>query len=775
MLHALAQESTLPFLSEVVALLGISAIIAYLCFRVGLVPIVGFLIAGVVIGPNTLGLVQNRELIDATAEIGIILLLFTIGIEFSLGKLAQIRNIILIGGGFQVGLTVALVTGLFVLLGLSWQIGVFSGCLIALSSTAIILKLLSDRSETNAPVGQIALGVSIFQDLTAIIMVLLVPMLSGDGGSGMDIVWALLRALAIILVVLVVARRIMPPILEVVARTCSTEIFLLTVIAICFGTAWLTNMAGVSLSLGAFLAGLIVSESSFSEYTFGEILPLQILFSATFFVSVGMLLDVRFVLEQPLLILGVVAGILVIKMLTTGIGVIVLGYPLRTALLSGFFLAQVGEFSFVLERVGRSADIFPLGMAETGGQTFIAATVILMVLTPFLTQFGYWLDNRLAQRETNNIREAMGASAETETFRNLENHVIVVGYGECSRQLVRVLRSSRIPYVITTLNPGGANEAELEGLPVLRGDGSRLYTLSIVNVERAKMIVNADDDPAMARRVVNVARLANPTLSIIVRTRYTAEMEPLTQAGADIVIAEELESTVQLFAQVLEAYRISPEETEAHLQSMRAKGYAVLRQSAAASSIAPIVCENLDEDCRQTRTVTLREGAQAVGQTLHELNLTRHFGLQVQAIQRSGQTVTDLENDLSLLVDDQLVLTGSATQFAQSADVFRVRTLAESDETTDTPSRNRRTPGCTHTDQIRDVLRRTQGCEKCMAMGEKWVHLRMCLICGHVGCCDSSKHKHAAAHFHETEHPIVQSIEPGEDWRWCYIDKTFIR
>ncbi|NOK85140.1 MAG: hypothetical protein GFH27_549331n62 [Chloroflexi bacterium AL-W] len=775
MLHALAQESTLPFLSEVVALLGISAIIAYLCFRVGLVPIVGFLIAGVVIGPNTLGLVQNRELIDATAEIGIILLLFTIGIEFSLGKLAQIRNIILIGGGFQVGLTVALVTGLFVLLGLSWQIGVFSGCLIALSSTAIILKLLSDRSETNAPVGQIALGVSIFQDLTAIIMVLLVPMLSGDGGSGMDIVWALLRALAIILVVLVVARRIMPPILEVVARTCSTEIFLLTVIAICFGTAWLTNMAGVSLSLGAFLAGLIVSESSFSEYSFGEILPLQILFSATFFVSVGMLLDVRFVLEQPLLILGVVAGILVIKMLTTGIGVIMLGYPLRTALLSGFFLAQVGEFSFVLERVGRSADIFPLGMAETGGQTFIAATVILMVLTPFLTQFGYWLDNRLAQRETNNIREAMGAPAETETFRNLENHVIVVGYGECSRQLVRVLRNSRIPYVITTLNPGGANEAEIEGLPVLRGDGSRLYTLSIVNVERAKMIVNADDDPAMARRVVNVARLANPTLSIIVRTRYTAEMEPLTQAGADIVIAEELESTVQLFAQVLEAYRISPEETEAHLQSMRAKGYAVLRQSAAASSIAPIVCENLDEDCMHTRIVTIREGAHAAGQTLQELNLAQNFGLQVQAIQRDGQTITDLDDKLSLVLDDQLVLVGSATQFAQSADVFRVGTLAESDGTTDTPSRNRRTSGCTHTDQIRDVLPRTQGCEECMAMGEKWVHLRMCLICGHVGCCDSSKHKHAAAHFHETEHPIVQSIEPGEDWRWCYIDKTFIR
>ncbi|NJK81568.1 MAG: sodium:proton exchanger, partial [Chloroflexaceae bacterium] len=235
----------LPFLPEVVALLAASALIAYICFRLGLVPIVGFLLAGVAIGPNALGLVQDRQLIDAVAEIGVILLLFTIGIEFSLEKLAKIKELLFIGGGLQTSLVIAAVAGIALLFGVSWQVSIFTGCLIVLSSTVIVLKLLGERGETNSPGGQISLGILIFQDLAIIIMVLFVPILAGEGGSALDIVWALTKAVGIIVLVLVFARRVMPPVLELVARTCSTEIFLLTVIAICFGTAWLTSLAGV--------------------------------------------------------------------------------------------------------------------------------------------------------------------------------------------------------------------------------------------------------------------------------------------------------------------------------------------------------------------------------------------------------------------------------------------------------------------------------------------------------------------------------------------------
>ena len=560
------------FLTEVVAMLVAGAVIAYISFRFKLVPIVGFLLAGVLIGPNALGLVRNQELVNDAAEVGVILLLFTIGIEFSLEKLARIKKLIFGGGGLQVALSSLATMGLLALFGVDWRAGLFTGFLVALSSTAIVLKLLGDRGETNDAHGQVGLGLLIFQDLAIIVMVMLVPMLSGSGGSALDIVWALGKALAIIAVVLLVARRLMPKVLEQVARTCSPELFLLSVIAICFGTAYLTSLAGVSLSLGAFLAGLVVSESRFSEHALGEIMPLQILFSATFFISVGMLLDVTFLIRNLPLVLAAIAVTLIIKVVTTGVSVLALGYKLPVAAASALMLAQIGEFSFVLERAGREVGLFPAGMAGNGSQSFIAATVVLMVLTPLLMRLGATFFRRFEARQADKEATMMSQVPLPTHLPQLEDHVIVAGYGVAARRLVRVLSGSRIPYMITTLSPTGANEAEAEGLPVLRGDASRPRILQHAGVERAKMMVIADDDPATAHRIAAVARTLNPTMRIVVRTRYIAEISPLTAGGADRVVAEELESIVQLFAEVLRDYRIPAEEIEAHEEAVRRGG-----------------------------------------------------------------------------------------------------------------------------------------------------------------------------------------------------------
>ncbi|MEO1367898.1 MAG: cation:proton antiporter, partial [Acidobacteriota bacterium] len=249
-----------PFLFEAVCLIAIGAFIAYLCSRLGLVPIVGFLAAGVVIGPNALGLVTNQALVDQAAELGVMLLLFTIGIEFSLERLAKIKGLIFGGGGLQVFFATAITAGAVMLFGGTWQAGIFSGFLVALSSTAIVTKLLGDRGETREPHGRLGVAMLIFQDLGIIAMVLLLPSLAGAAGGAGEVAKALASAGALIVAVVVVARRVMPPVLERVARTCSPEVFLLTVIAICLGTAYLTSLAGVSVSLGAFLAGLVVSE-----------------------------------------------------------------------------------------------------------------------------------------------------------------------------------------------------------------------------------------------------------------------------------------------------------------------------------------------------------------------------------------------------------------------------------------------------------------------------------------------------------------------------------
>ncbi len=781
------------FMTEIVALIVAGAVIAYICFRLKLVPIVGFLLAGVLIGPNALGFVKDQALVDATAEIGVILLLFTIGIEFSLEKLAKIQKLIFGGGTMQVGLSIAATTVLLVLFGIDWRIGVFTGMLVALSSTAIVLKLLGESNETNSEPGQIGLGLLIFQDLAIVLMVMLIPTLSGSGGSSLEILWALAKAGIIIALVLLIARRIMPKILEMVAKTCSPELFLLTVIAICFGTAYLTSLAGVSLSLGAFLAGLMVSESRFSQHALSETLPLQILFSATFFVSVGMLLDLNFLVRNLPMILLVIAVVLIIKVVTTVVSVRALGYKLPVAAASALMLAQIGEFSFVLERSGREAGLSPLGMGANGSQTFIAATVVLMILTPLLMRIGNSLSGKMTERnEHNALPEEAEAQIPAHTI-GLEDHVIVAGYGQAARCLVRVLNGSGIPYIITTLSPDGANEAEAEGLPVVRGDATRQFLLQHVGVDKAKMMVIADDNPATAHRITMVARQQNPTMRIVVRTRYTAEVEELTTAGADTVIAEELESIVQLFGEVLRDYRIAPEEIEEYEELARQDGYSALFKADLETNKSVFACET-NEECKDSRTVKVRAGMPVAEKSLSELQLAEAHNLNLQAVKRNGEIIKNPDFDFVLRAGDELVLSGSTEAFAKNAALFRSSKSADNKASAeiapasngsgnalliDTEKAIEYKPQvdasvCGHLGQIKKVFPSAAGCEECLQTGDSWVHLRICLTCGHMGCCDDSKNKHATAHFHASTHPLIKSMERGEDWAWCYPDEAYL-
>jgi monovalent cation:H+ antiporter-2, CPA2 family len=770
-----------PFIVQSVALLIAAAAIAYVCYRLGLVPIVGFLVAGVVIGPHALGLVSDIELVNAAAEIGVILLLFTIGIEFSLEKLARIKTLIFGGGGLQVALATLATMAVLLPFGVDWRAGLFTGFLVSLSSTAIVLKLLGDRGEAGASYGQVCLGLLIFQDLAIIVMVLLVPMLGGSGGSAGGIGIALTKAAGIILLVLLVARRLMPPLLERVALTCSPELFLLTVMAICFGTAWLTSVAGVSLSLGAFLAGLLVSESRFSQHAFGEIMPLQILFSAVFFVSVGMLLDLSFFAGNLTLVLTAVATVLAVKIVTTGASVRAFGYPAPVAAAASLTLVQIGEFSFVLDRAGQQVGLSPAGLGPSGSQAFIAASVMLMVATPHLTALGASLAGRLERRRLAADARSMDAEeVASEVFADLAQHVIVAGYGQAARQLVHVLRGSRIPFVITTLSPGGANEAEAMGLPVLRGDSARLHTLIAAGIERAKMVVVADDDPPTAHRVVAVARPLAPTARILVRTRYRSDAPSLEGAGTDQVVAEELESVVQVFAEVMRTYRISPAEIERHEAAIRGGGYAALLDEAEAD---PVVVCSIDGQCLDTRVVTIRKGAGIAGCTLQEADLERGFGLVIREVTRQ-EAALPIDPDLKLAVGDRLTLSGSAEAFTAAAPMFRGEAPTFREEGPLTPRMRADidpqatltlvpTQGtCDHVTQIRAVHPSARGCEECLKSGDTWVHLRLCMTCGHVGCCDSSKNKHASKHFHATGHPIMRSLERGEQWGWCYADEV---
>jgi CPA2 family monovalent cation:H+ antiporter-2 len=517
------------YLTDVVALVCAAALIGYLCVRVRVVPIVGFLLAGVVIGPSVLGVVDEREVVDAAAEVGVILLLFTIGIEFSIARLLAIRRTVLLGGSLQVGLTVAVVTGVCALFDVDLRSALFTGLVVSLSSTALVLKLLADRGATSTRWGQTALGLLVFQDLAVVAMVLLVPVLgtSGDGGAG-QLVRALAVAAAVVVLTLVVARRLMPRVLEAVARACSPEVFLLSVIALCLGTAYLTALAGVSVSLGAFLAGLVVSESRHSAHALGEVLPLQILFSAVFFLSVGTLLDVGFLVQEPLLVLAAVVLVVVVKTATTTLAARVVGLPAATALSVGLLLAQVGEFAFVLERAGAAEGLSIAGLGDRGGQAFLAATVLLLVATPALASLGRRIDHRPRPSAAAPVPGPAPAAAAAP--------VLVSGWGAAARDLAADLAASGTPVALVTLSPDGAAEAERAGLHVVRGDSTKTSVLIEAGVREARVVVIADDEPEHAQRIASIVAGTAPQAQVVVLAQEHDDVPALHAAGAASVV-----------------------------------------------------------------------------------------------------------------------------------------------------------------------------------------------------------------------------------------------
>ncbi len=652
------------FLAEMVALLGVSVVIAYACYRLRLVPIVGFVVAGVLIGPNAFGLVRDPALVDSLAEVGVILLLFSIGVEFSLEKLARLARAIFVGGGTQVVLAVGATMLLLMPFGVAWNAALYTGFLVALSSTAIVLSLLAERNETATPVGGVTLAILVFQDLAIIVMVMLVPLLGGGAGSTLDTLWVLGRAILVIGLTVVMARRVVPFLLERIAQTRRAELFLLTVVAICFGTAFLVSLADISVALGAFLGGLVVSESRYSEQALSDIIPLRTVFNAVFFVSVGMLLDVWFVVEHAGLVVLATLGVLALKAVTTGVAVAVLGYPARLAAVIGLGLAQIGEFSFVLERAGQAAGLRPGGV-EMGSQAFLAVTVVLMIVTPFLMRMGpaagAWVARTpLGRWGREPLPEASGHA--------LEDHVVIVGYGPAGLRLAQVLGRTGIPYCVVEFNPALRHTTPHEA-HVVYGDATRAHVLEAAGIHTAKLCCVVINDASAAFRTVELAKRLNPTIEAVVRTRFLDDVERLHRAGADIVVPEELETTVRIFSHVLGAYLIAPDIIEDQARLLRSGDYHVLRGSIQEAHL--MVLQGLDEDGLHTRAVMVRPGAPVAGKTLADLQLRQRHKLTVLAVRRDGRTHGSPAGSFQLEAGDRLVLIGNARDFSDSAGLFR--------------------------------------------------------------------------------------------------------
>lgn len=556
-----------PLLRDLLTLLLLAVPVALVCHRVRLPTIVGFMLVGVVSGPHGLRLLSELDAVTVLADIGVALLLFVIGLEFSFQRLLRMRRLLFLGGGLQVVITSGLAAAIVVLAGRRLPHGVLVGFLIAVSSTALVMRSYQDRAELDAPHGRVALGILLFQDLCIIPMMILVPVLAGEGqGSLLHIALALGKALLALLVIIGAARLAVPFLLRHVVRLRSAEVFIITTALVVIGTSWLTAELGLSLAIGAFIAGLVLSESDYSHQVVADFLPFRDLFISLFFISMGMLLSIGQLVDRLPLVLASAAGLILLKVGTGTLVVRLLGYPSRVALLTGIGLAQVGEFSFVLAKEGIGAGL----LSPADYQVFLGAAVISMAATPFLIAVA----PRLAFRTGGRMEEDRGEQGRP---GRLEDHVIIVGYGVNGGNLGRVLRSASIPHVILELNADRAEEARARQEPVLYGDATRREMLQAAGIQRARVIVLAISDPLAARHIVVQARKLNDRIEIIVRTRYVRELEDLIRLGANDVIPEEFETSIQIASRVLQEFEVPSEEIGRLIDLVRMEGYQVLR------------------------------------------------------------------------------------------------------------------------------------------------------------------------------------------------------
>ncbi len=655
----------IPLLNDIVIIFGLSVAVLFVCHRLKVPAIVGFLVTGIIAGPYGLGLIRAVHEVEILAEVGVVLLLFTIGIEFSLEKLLRIRKTVLLGGSIQVLLTI-LVT-FFVVNRLGQPVGesIFIGFLISLSSTAIVLKLLQERAEVDSPHGRTDLGILIFQDVIIVPMILLTPLLAGAAGRSGEFFFIITaKGIAIIGFVIVSAKWIVPRLLYQIARTRSQELFMVCIIVICLSVAWMTSSAGLSLALGAFMAGLIISESEYSHQALGSILPFRDVFTSFFFISVGMLLDVGFLFEHPATIAFIAVGILVLKSFIAGLAAFLLGLPLRTAILAGIALGQVGEFSFILSETGMEHGLL-IGDAY---QMFLACSVLTMAATPFVIA----LSPRLAELVLRlplpeKVISGFSPVAEIEAKRK-KDHLIIVGYGVNGSNVARAARFAGIPYAIIEMNPETVRSEQARGEPIFFGDATREAVLQHANIKDARIVVVAINDPASTRRITEVTRRLNPKVHVIVRTRYLQEMKSLYELGANEVIPEEFETSVEIFARVLAKYLIPRDEIEKFVTEVRSGGYEMFRRlSRDTTAISDL---NLYMPDVEIDTVRIGEKSSLAGKSLAEMDLRRKFGITVLAIRRDQGILANPKADMPLFAKDVLYIIGSPDKLAEAAGLF---------------------------------------------------------------------------------------------------------
>ena len=656
-------------LREIVVLFILSIIVVLICIRFRLPSIVGFLFTGVLCGPSALGLIPTPEAVDTMADVGVAFLMFSIGMELSGKELVRLKKPLFLGGSSQVLLTTAFIFALT----FWWcgpRLGLVYGCMVTLSSTAIVLSILQQKAQTESPQGQVCLAVLIFQDLAIVPMVLIFPLLAG--GLELDANSMLLafgKGILVIGGILVFGKYLLPRLMFSVVKTRSRELMLMTTLGLCLAVALITSWVGLSLALGAFLAGLMMAESEYSLNTLESIMPFKEVFSSIFFISVGMLLDVSFFFSHLPIIALCAAAIIAAKILMAIPAVLILKYSMRTALLTAFCLAQVGEFSFVLAKSALGLEL----ISNDAYQIFLASSILTMILTPLLIGSapriaGKILKNPDLQTPEAAAEDDMNEAGETGSHiirdgRLLKDHLIIIGFGIGGQIMAKGARNCGIPYIISEMNPDTvARFRNTE--PIRHGDASFPLVLAHLGAATARTLAILTSDPAGSRAIIANARAMNPSLHIIVRTRFLGNLDSYKEVGANEVIPEEFETSLEVFARVLNHYLVPRQTIDQYVSAIRRENYGMQRKLGMGGSIM----DSLPD--LQLVAYAVEEGSPLAGKTLAQAALRKEHGVTAAGVRRGETINNNPDAQTQLLAGDIVYLLATQEALTRAAPLF---------------------------------------------------------------------------------------------------------
>ncbi|MBK7863243.1 MAG: cation:proton antiporter [Archangiaceae bacterium] len=658
----------LPLIDELAIIAVVAVAVTVVLSRFRLPTVAGLLLAGALLGPYGFRLTHSIDAIEVLAEIGVVLLLFTIGLEFSLTRLKNILRQVALGGVLQIGLTIGAAVAVGLLLNQSLSRGLFYGFVFALSSTAIVLRALAERGELDAPHGRFIVGTLIFQDLCVVPMVLIVPFLSpqqaAQGGAAMAVSLAIGKAAAVVVVSIVVARLVVPRALARVDQSRSREVFLLAILALCIGGAWLTSLAGLSPALGAFLGGMLVADTEYGHRAMGDVMPLRDAFVSVFFVSLGMLFDPYTVMGQPLLVGGLLLGFIGAKGLLATLAASAMRFPRRAAWLAGAGLAQFGEFGFVLARLGEQHHV--VSADET--RPLLAAGIASMFLTPMLVRVAPHI--RAGEVLLAPLERLIGVRSIAEVpdaKEALERHVVIVGFGLAGRFAARSLKACNIPYVVLELNAETVRNARAQGLPLYYGDATSPEALAHAHLKHATALVLLMNDPTAAQRVVDTARRVAPDVPILMRTRYLLEREPLVRLGARDVVAEEVEGAVEIISRMLRWIEVPRNVIDERLKDVRNETQSSDRKL---TLPRPALSETRALDEMKIESFLVREGMRSAGKSAVQLELRRTTGALVVGVKRGDKLLENPDPTVAFEPGDTVFLVGTGDAVRAAIDAL---------------------------------------------------------------------------------------------------------